>query len=349
MVITIGIVGTAKNTGKTTTLSVLLDECTKHDQSIGLTGIGYDGEAVDNLTFLPKPRLDVPLGTWVATSSLCLDATTAKVDDITSTGLNTSLGDLKIARIVRQGKIILAGPNNRESLNQVIGMLEEKGCQRIMVDGSLGRIIPLTAANGLVFATGAARNTDPKILAEEMTAISEIFSWQDFSPVETFPHSISIINKEGNSVKLTVNSILSMDDVNEIELIGPDNIRKIIIPGVIAEPMWEPFKILIMGLEIELLFYHPGVLMLHNNLPALVKILNQFRQGGGRIAFRHQLSIKAITLNPFYPKRQAGQRMYHEAYIDSRELKKVFEKCLNFPIFDVKHDSSESLFNSCFV
>ena len=114
---TIGIVGTAKNTGKTTTLSVLLNECSKHDESIGLTGIGYDGEAVDNLTFLPKPRLDVPVGTWVATSSMCIEAGTAKFDQISSTGLSTSLGELQVAKTVKEGRIILADDKPLKPVN----------------------------------------------------------------------------------------------------------------------------------------------------------------------------------------------------------------------------------------
>ena len=342
---TIGIVGTAKNTGKTTTLSVLLKECTNHNEAIGLTGIGYDGEAVDNLTFLPKPRLDVPVGTWVATSSMCFEAATAKFDQITSIGLSTSLGDLQVARVMKEGRIILAGPNSREGLDKVITILKEKGCEKIMVDGSLGRIIPLTAAKGIVFATGAARNTDPEVLAEEMSSISEIFNWQDDLPEKSFPQNITIKYKDGKSNEIGINSILTNDDIKTIDSLISDS-GKIIIPGVIAESMWKPFLSLIKNKEMSLLFYHPGVIMLHGSIPDLVENLNEFRKNGGRISFQHQLSIKAITLNPFYPKKLSG--LYKEAFIDKTELRKAFEQSLNLPLFDVKQDSPIDLFKSCF-
>jgi hypothetical protein len=58
----VGIAGTAKNTGKTTTLSAIMGEARKEPALVlGLTSIGYDGEGFDNVTGLPKPRIDVRL------------------------------------------------------------------------------------------------------------------------------------------------------------------------------------------------------------------------------------------------------------------------------------------------
>ncbi|MBA7549071.1 hypothetical protein ES705_41544 [subsurface metagenome] len=53
----LGILGTAKNTGKTTTTSTLLKIANNRNLSVGITSIGYDGEDVDNITGLPKPRI----------------------------------------------------------------------------------------------------------------------------------------------------------------------------------------------------------------------------------------------------------------------------------------------------
>ena len=57
----IGIAGTAKNTGKTTTLVASI-KFFAENQKMFITGIGYDGEDFDNLTGLPKPRVFVPEG-----------------------------------------------------------------------------------------------------------------------------------------------------------------------------------------------------------------------------------------------------------------------------------------------
>ena len=46
----IGILGTAKNTGKTTTFNFLLEWSNLKSIRVGLTSIGYDGEDIDNIT-----------------------------------------------------------------------------------------------------------------------------------------------------------------------------------------------------------------------------------------------------------------------------------------------------------
>ena len=53
----LGILGTSKNTGKTTTTSALLEIANNKNLSVGITSIGYDGEDIDNITGLPKPRI----------------------------------------------------------------------------------------------------------------------------------------------------------------------------------------------------------------------------------------------------------------------------------------------------
>ena len=68
----IGILGTAKNTGKTTTFNFLLEWSNLESIKVGLTSIGYDGEDIDNITGLPKPRIFVQKDNTIATAEQCL-------------------------------------------------------------------------------------------------------------------------------------------------------------------------------------------------------------------------------------------------------------------------------------
>ena len=78
--IIIGIAGTAKNTGKTTTTSFIMAEVKKNEKlNLGLTSIGYDGEDIDNVTGLPKPKIEVWPGVLVAVAEKCLKVSTAEV------------------------------------------------------------------------------------------------------------------------------------------------------------------------------------------------------------------------------------------------------------------------------
>ncbi|MGE5542148.1 MAG: hypothetical protein ACM3WT_03850, partial [Bacillota bacterium] len=77
--VSVGVAGTAKNTGKTTTLMGAMRECQERGRLVRLTSIGYDGEDVDNVTGLPKPRIYCDRGTMFATASECLKAGSAGV------------------------------------------------------------------------------------------------------------------------------------------------------------------------------------------------------------------------------------------------------------------------------
>ena len=64
----LAIAGTAKNAGKTTALNYLIDRFAQAGERIGVSSIGRDGEAVDQITNRPKPRIRPPVGALVATS-----------------------------------------------------------------------------------------------------------------------------------------------------------------------------------------------------------------------------------------------------------------------------------------
>src|SRR5712671_5181151 len=69
----LALIGLAKNVGKTTTtnhlLETLLAEKYYRADELALTSLGLDGEAVDALTGLPKPRYMPQAGLLVATTA----------------------------------------------------------------------------------------------------------------------------------------------------------------------------------------------------------------------------------------------------------------------------------------
>jgi dethiobiotin synthetase len=162
----IGIAGTAKNTGKTTASIAILQELFKTNISIGLTSIGYDGEDIDNITGLPKPSLFLKKGTTVATSEKCISGCTAQLDIIKTTNISTPLGKIIIAQVVKEGLVVIAGPNKSIELRCVLGLIRQMNCKLIIVDGALNRLAPMIETNGIILATGAARNTDIDVIVQ---------------------------------------------------------------------------------------------------------------------------------------------------------------------------------------
>ncbi len=61
----LAVIGLVKNAGKTTVVNALMANC---GHLFGLTSLGLDGERIDHLTGLAKPRIAPPAGTLVATT-----------------------------------------------------------------------------------------------------------------------------------------------------------------------------------------------------------------------------------------------------------------------------------------
>ena len=177
----IGVAGTAKNTGKTTTLCSLIDAAYAQGRLPGVTGIGYDGEERDNVTLLPKPRITVFPGMIVTTSEQCLAASTARLRILRRTGYQTALGEVVITVVEEAGLVVVAGPNKAADLAAVGQQMSSLGVSDLLVDGSLNRIAPMAVADRVVFATGGARTTELKYLAEETASIEHIFRYGSFS------------------------------------------------------------------------------------------------------------------------------------------------------------------------
>ncbi|MFA6573745.1 MAG: hypothetical protein WCT13_06310, partial [Patescibacteria group bacterium] len=173
----IGIAGTAKNTGKTTTLNCLLQEASRRNYSVAVTSIGFDGEEIDNVTSLPKPRITVYPNFIVTTSQKCLNHSTANVEILHRTGLYTSLGEIVIVRVIQEGLVVIAGPNKTNELRMIVETMKSYPCDYMFVDGSLNRIVPMTVVDSIIFTTGGARSTDIPELCNEMLTIESLFQF----------------------------------------------------------------------------------------------------------------------------------------------------------------------------
>ena len=124
---TIGFVGTAKNTGKTTAALHVLNLVSEAGIVTALTSIGYDGENTDHITGLPKPRYYAEKGMLVATAEPCLRYGSATMTVPVHTGLHTILGEIVIATVAEPGYVVLAGPNRRVDIRFLLNMLDGDG------------------------------------------------------------------------------------------------------------------------------------------------------------------------------------------------------------------------------
>jgi len=329
--IAIGIAGTAKNTGKTTTTSAIMEEVQKNrDICLALTSIGYDGEDLDNVTGLPKPRVSVWPGVLVAIAEKCLSTSLAKIEVIEKTNICTPLGRVIIGQVISAGRLVVAGPNKSKELRKILDLLRDNGANFIIVDGALNRLAPMVEVDGLIIATGAARTADIKKLSWETKAIVEILQ---------FP----IINEQSKDT-INFNCILDQKETDRlIEKLQDHTVIR--IQGIIGEKCLAYLlqnKNKLKGKQI--IFTDNLKLLICSDINNIYKILTELKNAGLRIGVNVPIKLIGITVNPYFPQYRFSTEDYQASYVDGAELYATIKNSVNVPVYDVVKYGGRKLF-----
>lgn len=157
----ITIVGMAKNVGKTVTLNYVQGILHDAGYTLGLTSIGRDGETLDALTNLEKPRIVVQQGTIVATAEKMI-ADKKVWDYLQATDFVTPLGKVILLRAKSINKVVLAGPSKNSEVKDLLTYLTAWGAQSILIDGAFDRqssADPMVSSK-VILACGATVSRD---------------------------------------------------------------------------------------------------------------------------------------------------------------------------------------------
>lgn len=341
--ITIGVIGTAKNTGKTTTLSFLLRGFLSKGMRLAVTGIGYDGEEVDNITLLPKPRLFFEKNIIVATSEKCLKNSEAHFDILAETSVITPLGKVFLVRITKPGMIVLAGPNRLVALKEVIDLVKEKaGCDALLVDGSLNRMSPMIILDKLVFTTGASRSVSIKKLANEMQLIEKVFSFP-ITSIKNFDNKNSVIFTNANGKVVTKKLHFDLNNFPDIVAQVTSAVKGIYISTLLSV---QDLNDIIKRIQnrfgdnkIELIINSPIILLLSGDFSLISIMLERMKAAGIELTYIQKPELSAVTINPFYPKLEN----YHftPSFVDKEAFKIEMESALKSSVYDIKEGDSK--------
>ena len=349
----LGILGTAKNTGKTTTTSTLLEIATHRRLSVGLTSIGYDGEDIDNITGLPKPRIFAKKGTLIATAKNCLKSGVSQIKTLKETEISTPLGKIIIGEVMEDGLVIIAGPNKGEELSIVIDKLEKLGNKLILVDGAINRIVPLMKTDALILTTGAARNINTDFLVKEIQCIYELFELpiiekKDFINLKnTKQKVIALIQKDNSKKYLKVNSLINLPGVLELIKKLDDKTESLFIPGILTEFALKELIKKSKGLlkSKSIIVSNPANLLIGSNPISLFDILFEMKKLEIKLNVIKTLPILAITINPFYPLYRYGNNKYESAWVDRDKLYNKIKSIVSIPVIDIIREGGNNLFN----
>lgn len=312
---TLGIVGVSKNSGKTTTLNALIDRY-KHD-ILGLTSIGLDGEALDQVNFLPKPKIKVYPNMVVATAQSCLDDTKVVYRILCDTPCLTPLGRIRLALCESEGYIMLAGPSTNDEMNMILTLLKLYA-KRIFVDGALSRqtFSAIHELEGIILATGASFSP---VMAETVLKTKHMIDVFQY-PKTSFniPPNYVIVIKCFEGMIMRQNK--SHEAMKQVFSLHKNTIEWLYIKGAITDR----FMDLLVDLRIShvtLIIDDPTKLLFHHRYHVLLEKLNI------AVEVIKSVPLLLITINPFNPSG--------EPY-DDEIFKNEIKKLSTIPVINVK-------------
>ncbi|MDR2133268.1 MAG: hypothetical protein LBP30_07995, partial [Clostridiales Family XIII bacterium] len=154
----VSVVGMAKNTGKTTTLGVLIEEARDAGVRLGITSTGRDGETEDLVTGTAKPKVFLPEGAMATIPTELYAFADAGLEILRMTDYGTALGRVMICGAVSEGYAQVAGPVSATGQMGVCAEMLALGADRILIDGAVDRrsVAAPRASDAVILATGAA-------------------------------------------------------------------------------------------------------------------------------------------------------------------------------------------------
>ncbi len=348
--VTIGVVGTAKNTGKTTTVMAIVRTLVSPGTPFTVTSIGYDGEPADHLTCLPKPRYFLPRGAMVVTSEACIGAGSAPLRRFLPLGVRTALGQLWLAQVDEAGSVVVAGPNSARGLARVKEEAFRMGTRVVLVDGSFGRLAPMTETSVLVLCTGAARTTDLQRLAEEVRDVETVLGLPSLALPrhDGCPPTASFWRLDDSSPRLLARSpgVRNLIVESQLRLLLRQAERcaewdLLFLPGAVNPHLLKRLASTVANASknASILLHDPTKLLCCADAADAARVIRKLTSQGKRLLVMSPMRLACVTVNPFYPKRSRdGAGRFDAHYVDPGKLRERVARYASVPVVDVKRE-----------
>ena len=325
----ISIIGMCKNSGKTEVLNHLLKSSAYKDLSLGITSIGRDGEGLDIVTGTKKPRIFIREAALLATARGSLPLCDFTKEILYTTGISTPMGEIVIVRARSCGYVDLSGPSTTHDLSILRELLYSLGCDRVIIDGALGRksLASPAVADGCILATGAALNPKLANIVSETTHRVRLFSLKVLESLEiiriieeNIKDNSALIIQEDHSFR----EISALSSLHAAEALGAEldtESRYLFISGAVID---KHLRTLISQRSI----IKNLTLVVWDSTKLLVSREELYKGEylGLKLRVLKSSKLLALTVNPTSPYG------FHQK---SQELIKALEKELSLPILDV--------------
>jgi hypothetical protein len=304
----LALVGLAKNTGTTETLTAILAEHADAGITVGVTSIGRDGEEHDVIDArIAKPRVHLREGSLVASTGELLHASGLMHERLQQTGVRTPLGEVVIARLAEGGAVEVAGPSAAADVRAVSEAMRALGAEQVLIDGAIDRRAASSpaVADGLVMATGAVLARDLEdVVAATAHAIDviRIPRWQRAGDADADADA-------DGALKVARELALRAEPAQIAALLRTHpQARTLRVEGALGEAFLDGLlaaRSERSGRELQIVIADPTRAFLSRRGPSW------YAKAGLSLTVLQTIALKAITVNPVAPMSHA---------FDSREL-----------------------------
>jgi len=329
----LAVVGLSKNAGKTTVVNALMAKCACE---FGLTSLGLDGEPVDHVTGLAKPRIAPPRGTLVATTLGSLERSGYKMDILEELPFRTPLGPVVIGRARGQGRVEVSGPTTLSELRATVDRLHAHGAVRVLVDGAINRLGSGSprVSDGILLATGGMVSDTLEDVVESTLAAVDHLSLPEVSQRTRemlAPHlgddarPVSF-DAGGRATSLTLHTAVGAGAAvaREAARLGT---ATLFVGGALTEGFLDEFlRVSPPRQRLRIVVRDATVVV------APARSVQRCRRGGIRIEVLAPLRLLAVTTNPFRSPQSYPSTTFFGAIVDALGDR--------FPVFDVVSDFS---------
>ncbi|MGI9134424.1 MAG: hypothetical protein ACR2I0_10865, partial [Rhodoferax sp.] len=300
---TLAVLGMTKNTGKTVTLNHLLACAADAGLLHGVTSIGRDGEAQDQVFAFPKPPIMVWPGTLVATARDTLARSKVPYQMLAGTGIDSPMGEVLLVRARGHGAMEVAGASRSSDLQTLIALQKAQGCSLVLLDGALGRSHHASpaVADGVVLATGAALGggvQDVLRKTRERLALLAIAPAEE--PLRALCAPVfaqgGVGAWDGQGRLLLLQPIATLNAAPALLALAACGVQTIAVSGAVGRALWQGLLELAQGAVRLTLVVTDGTRLFVEaaQLAALARL-------GGELRAWHAIRVVGLTLNPFSP------------------------------------------------
>ncbi len=310
----LAVIGLVKNAGKTTVVNALMANC---PHVFGLTSLGLDGERIDHLTGLAKPRIAPPAGTLVATTQGSLERSHYAMEMLEELPFHTPLGRVIIGRAGHDGQVEVSGPTTLAELRVTIERLTAHGAEQVLVDGAINRIGSASprVSDGVVVATGGMVGDTLEDVLETTSASLDMLllpAVSDETRAQLAPYlaqgARAISFDEGNDVTVLELRTVVGEGVTVARAVERLATRTLFIGGALTQDFVDDFtRVLPPRRKVRVVVRDATVLV----LPAAG--VQRFRKRGIALEVLTPLRVLAVTANPFRVPQPYQPKLFFDA------------------------------------